>query len=168
GFAVGALVDRYGPRLMLLLTAPLAGAGFALVATVESRWQLYMYVGVVAGVGTSTFYLLAASTVPHCFQDRRGPAVALVLSGFKLGYISAGPLAARLIPSLGWRQAYALLAGGCGVISVLAALSVRFPSASEAAALRRPGSSSRDRHVVSAASHGGATLAPALADPRHP
>src|SRR5712664_4935987 len=54
-FPVGALADRRGPRLVLVLTVILAGAGFALVSTVETLWQLYLFVGVLGGVGMSSF-----------------------------------------------------------------------------------------------------------------
>jgi MFS transporter, OFA family, oxalate/formate antiporter len=172
GFGIGALADRCGPRLMLALTVPLAGAGFALVSMVGARWHLYLFVGVMGGVGMSSFYLLSASTVTRWFEDRRGLALALVLVGFNLGYISAGPLAAWLIAQVGWRGAYALLGGGCGLLSLLAALTVRLPSALEIASLRRvsrrleasrgvaPGIVSR------AAAEGGLTLHEALVDPR--
>ncbi|HET7341706.1 MAG TPA: MFS transporter, partial [Methylomirabilota bacterium] len=132
GFAVGALADRHGPRVMLALTVGLAGAAFALVATVNALWQLYLFVGVLGGLGMSSFYLLAAATVTHWFEERRGLALALVLVGFNLGYIAAGPLAAALIARLGWRAAYAVLGGGCGAITLLAALTVRLPRPEEA------------------------------------
>src|SRR5438093_12537026 len=35
GFGIGALADRHGPRVMLVLTVTLAGAAFALVPTVD-------------------------------------------------------------------------------------------------------------------------------------
>ena len=80
----------------------------------------------------SSFYLLTAATVTHWFDDRRGLALALALVGFSLGYITAGPLAAWLIARFGWRAAYALLGGGCGALTLLAALTVRLPRAADA------------------------------------
>jgi MFS transporter, OFA family, oxalate/formate antiporter len=138
GFAVGALADRHGPRVLLVATVALAGAAFALVSTVGALWQLYLFVGVLGGIGMSSFYLLAATTVTHWFDDRRGLALALVLVGFNLGYISAGPLAAWLIGALGWRGAYALLGGAGGLVTLGAALTVRLPRPAEARELRRP------------------------------
>ena len=108
GFAIGALADRHGPRLMLVTTVALAGTAFALVGTISSLWQLYLFVSVLGGVGMSSFYLLTAATVTHWFDDRRGLALALALVGFSLGYITAGPIAAWLITRVGWRAAYAL------------------------------------------------------------
>lgn len=137
GFVIGALADRHGPRVMLVVTVALAGTAFALVSTVGALWQLYLFVGLLGGVGMSSFYLLAAATVSHWFDAGRGLALALVLVGFNLGYISAGPLAAWLIGALGWRPAYALLGLGCGVITLVAAYTVRLPRPAEAAHLRQ-------------------------------
>jgi predicted MFS family arabinose efflux permease len=141
---------------MLVITVALAGAGFALVGVVHALWQIYVCVGLVGGLGMSSFYLLAAATVSHWFEERRALAIALVLVGFNLGYISAGPLAAWLIAHLGWRAAYALLGAGCGVLTLLAALTVRLP---------RPGEAPHRRAVSGAPAHG-LTLREALADSR--
>jgi len=164
GFAVGTLADRHGPRVLLAATMALAGTGFALVAAVSALWQLYLLVGIVAGVGTSSFYVLGTATVTHWFEDRRGLALALVLIGFNLGYITGGPAAAWLITRLGWRVAYSVLGSGCGLVTTIAALGVRLPRQAERAALRRPRPA-----VASGAARGGAhgiTLLESLTDPR--
>jgi MFS family permease len=98
GFALGALADRHGPRAVLVITVVMAGVAFAGVSAVTALWQLHLLVGVLGGVGMSTFYLSSASTVAQWFDGRRGLALALVLVlvGFNLGYITAGPLAAWL------------------------------------------------------------------------
>ena len=163
GLGIGALADRHGPRVLLGPTVALAGAAFALVSTVGALWQLYLFVGVLGGVGMSSFYLLSATTVARWFDERRGLALALVLVGFNLGYILGGPLAAWLIAEVGWRAAYALLGGGCGMFTMLAALYVRLPRPPEAAALRLP---SVPTGAADVPHPGGVTLRDALADPR--
>ncbi len=167
GLGIGALADRHGPRLLLVPTVALAGAAFALVSTVGALWHLYLFVGVMGGLGMSSFYLLSAFTVARWFDERRGLAIALVLMGFNLGYISGGPLAAWLIAVVGWREAYAILGGGCGLITVLAALTVRLPRATEATTVHRPAADVRDTGggAPPGAAHG-LTLREALADPR--
>jgi MFS transporter, OFA family, oxalate/formate antiporter len=158
GYVVGALADRHGPRVMMLLTVGLAGGAFALVSLLEALWHLYLLVGVVGGVGMSSFYLLSTSTVAHWFHERRGLAIALVLVGFSLGYMVAGPLAAWLIAQLGWRAAYAVLGVGCAALTFGAASTVRLPRPSERhatpAGTRTPGTS-------------GVTLRQALRDPHY-
>jgi MFS family permease len=156
GFVIGALADRHGPRVMLVVTVFLAGTAFALVGTVDALWELYLLVGVLGGIGMSSFYLLGAATVTHWFVEQRGLALALVLVGFNLGYVTGGPLAAWLIDAHGWRVAYAILGGGCGLITMLAALTVRLPRGAEAGP-RAPGG-----HPAPSS----ATLRDALLDPR--
>jgi MFS family permease len=157
GFGVGALADRRGPRLLLVVTVVLAGTAFALVSVVTALWQLYLLIGILGGIGMSSFYLLSTATVTHWFDERRGLALALVLVGFNLGYISGGPLAAWLITSMGWRAAYCVLGGGCGLLSFCAAITVRLPRPTERRDLLRaaPG-------PVGA----GVTLRQSLVDPR--
>jgi MFS family permease len=159
GFVIGALADRHGPRVMLVITMLLAGAAFALVSTVDALWQLYLLVGVLGGVGMSSFYLLSTTTVTRWFNERRGLALGLVLVGFNLSSITAGPLSAWLIGMVGWRGAYALLGGVCGLVTMLAALTVRLPGADEAGESRAVG-------IATAAGGRDVTLADALADPR--
>jgi MFS family permease len=160
GFGAGALADRHGPRLLLVVTTLLATAAFALVATVTALWQLYLFVGVAGGLGMSSFYLLSTSTVLRWFDDRRALAVALVLIGYHVGFITAGPLAAWLIASVGWRAAYAALAAGAGVIALLAALTVRLPEAGD---VQRAGDPAPGPAPVTP---GGLSLGEALTDGR--
>jgi MFS family permease len=158
GFGIGALADRHGPRVMLVVTVILAGSAFALVSLVGSLWQLYLLVGVLGGIGMSSFYLLSTTTVTRWFDEHRGLALALVLVGFNLGYITAGPLSAWLIAAVGWRAAYATLGSVCGLVTMLAALTVRLPGARE---IGEPRPS--DRRIQPPA---GLTLGEALVDMR--
>ena len=163
GFVAGALADRHGPRALLALTVALAGVSFALVSTITALWQLYLLVGVLGGVGMSSFYLLTTATVTHWFDERRGLALALVLVGFNLGYITGGPLAAWLITHFGWRAAYSVLGTVCGIVTTGAALTVRLPRPAERRALHR------QEPAHSAARPAGAhgiTLRQSLVDPR--
>src|SRR6266536_3457915 len=111
----------------------------------------------MGGLGTASFYLLSAPTIALCFRERRGLALSLVLVGFNLGYVSAGPLAAWIIAEFGWRTAYAALGGGAGLIALLGAVSVRVP--------RRAETVSADRRDHATAPDG-LSLRQALLDPR--
>ena len=159
GFVIGGLADRHGPRILLIITVVMAGAAFALVGAVHTLWHLYLFVGLIGGVGMSSFYLLGAATVTHWFVTQRGLALALVLVGFNLGYVTGGPLAAWLIDAHGWRAAYALLGSGCGLLTLVAALTIRLPRGGEVG----------PRPAAIAIGHSAAmeaTLRDALRDPR--
>jgi len=164
GFGVGALADRHGPRALLAVTVALAGAAFALVSAVNALWQLYLLVGLLGGLGMSSFYLLCSATVIHWFDERRGLALALVFVGFNLGYITGGPLTAWLITRHGWRAAYYILGTGCGLLTTCAALTVRLPRRAERAALHR--AAPTDLPGRADAGPAGVTLRQSLLDPR--
>lgn len=125
--AIGTLTDRHGPRLPLTITVGLSAAGFALAARVETLWQLYLFVGVVAGVGMSSFYVVSTATVARWFVARRGLALGLVLTGFNLGVMTGGPVAAFLIEWLGWRSAFLVFGVSCAAVGVVASAVVSFP-----------------------------------------
>jgi MFS family permease len=160
-FGIGSLADRYGPRVLLAVTAAIAGTSFALISTVHTLWQLYLYVSALGAFGLAGFYVLTAATVTHWFHERRGLAIALSFVGFNVGYMTAGPLAAALIAAVGWRAAYALLAGGGGLLAVLAALTVRYPRPGEVATPPTAEPATTAPGIPS-----GATLAEAMRDPR--
>ena len=160
GFAVGTLADRYGPRALLAGSAALAGVGFALASTIHALWHLYLFVGVMGGVGMSAFYVLSTSTVARWFEAQRGLAMGIVLTGFNLGFVVGSPAAAWLIAHVGWRPAYAILGVSCGLAGTLAAFAVRHPSPSGEAA------SGASRSPTPGAALSGASLRQALGDLR--
>jgi OFA family oxalate/formate antiporter-like MFS transporter len=127
-FPVASVADRHGPRGVLLLTVLIGAGGFALTATVRTLWHLYLVYGVMVGIGMSSIYVLSTATVSRWFAERRGTALAMVLSGFNLGWLLGGPLAALLIRHYGWRAAYVVLGGVIACIAGPASLWVRYPA----------------------------------------
>jgi MFS family permease len=126
-FAVAAIAERHGPRLVLLLTVLIGAAGFALASTIDTLWQFYLAYGVMVGIGMSSIFVLSTAIVARWFVRGRGIALAVVLSGFNLGWLLGGPLAAFLIRHWGWRAAYVILAGIVAGIAVPATSWVRYP-----------------------------------------
>jgi MFS family permease len=128
-FGVGALADRHGPRVVLAGTVALAGAAYGLAATVGALWEFYLWMGLAVGVGTSGNYVLAATTVARCFEQGRGLALGIVLTGLNLGFMTGGPVAAWLIDAFGWRGAYVVLGAMVACVAVPATLCIRLPAA---------------------------------------
>src|SRR5262245_51219458 len=144
-FPVGRIADRRGPHAVLAITVAIGAVGFVVSAYIEALWHLYLSYGVLVGIGMSSIYVLTAATVARWFDERRGLALAIVLSGFNLGWLTAGRLAAFLIEHWGWRSAYVVLGGLVGVVGVPASLVVSYPRAAHPrvvpgtpAAARRP------------------------------
>jgi len=119
----GALIDRVGPRLVILPSMALMVAGTALVALAARPWQLILLYGIVAAVGYTGSGLLPVSVhVTRWFPAERGFVMALAASGFSLGQLVFSQLAARLVEAVGWRGTYlvlaAILAGFLGLFAV--------------------------------------------------
>jgi MFS transporter, OFA family, oxalate/formate antiporter len=128
-FPVGRIADRRGPSAVLATTVGIGAIGFVCSARIDALWHLYLSYGVLVGIGMSSIYVLTAATVARWFDARRGIALAIVLSGFNLGWLTGGPLAAYLIERWGWRTAYAALGVLVAVVGVPASLGVGYPRA---------------------------------------
>jgi len=126
-FGVASIADRRGPQGVLTATALTGAAGFVLTSTIASLWQFYLVYGVLVGVGMSSIYVLSTATVARWFVDRRGMALAIVLSGFNLGWLLGGPFAAFLIERWGWRAAYVVLGAVVAAVAGPATRWVRYP-----------------------------------------
>lgn len=126
-FAVGRIADTRGPRVVLAVTVLTGALGFALSSQITALWQFYLSYGLLVGIGMSSIYVLTAATVSRWFERRRGLALAIVLSGFNLGWLTGGPLAAALIARWDWRVAYVTLAALVALVGVPASLGVRYP-----------------------------------------
>lgn len=109
---VGALIDRLGPRRVMLAALALMTAGTALASGAASLWQFILLYGVVSAVGYTGAGVLPVSVhVARWFPAERGFVMAVAACGFSLGHLVLTQVAARAASVLGWRQTYRLLAG---------------------------------------------------------
>ncbi len=120
---IGAMVDRWGPRVIMPAGIAILGAGLALMSLVSSLPTLYFFYGGVVALGVTMFGFIPTSTVvSQWFAQRRSTAMGISLSGRSCGGVVMVPLSAYLIAAFGWRAAYAVLA--VGVIVLLVPLNV--------------------------------------------
>jgi MFS family permease len=86
---------------MILTGAGLVAAGFA-----RTLIEVNIAYGIGVGLGVGLAYVPALGAVQRWFARRRGFASGLAVSGIGVGTLVMPPLAAFLIATLGWRQAY--------------------------------------------------------------
>jgi MFS family permease len=113
---MGGLNDRLGPRVVLTFCGFLLGVGCLLMSQISTLWQLYLFYGVLIGVGMSGVLVPLLSTVARWFIKRRNVMTGIALTGIGLGSLIAPPLANRFISVYDWRVSYILL--GCLVLAV--------------------------------------------------
>ncbi len=126
---VGALAARLGARNVMIASAVLTGLGGFGVATATEPWQLYVFAGIIPGLAFA-----GASTVPATallagwFISHLGLATGIMSSAIPAGQSLFVPLGTALLPPLGWRSAYLLLALLVPIVAVpLLAFLVREP-----------------------------------------
>jgi MFS family permease len=115
---VGMLVDRLGPRRVMLGGAVLLGLACTLSSRIGSLTSLYLMVGVLAAIGVcAVSWVPTGALIARWFTERRGSMMGLAFSGMGAGVLVMGPLAQWLIAGHGWRVAYLTL--GVGTLIVL-------------------------------------------------
>ena len=121
---VGALVDRLGPRRLLLLGGGLLVVGLLGSAAVTSLWQIILLYGVVMTVGANCLGLVVfVPLLSRHFVRRRGMAISIVQSANGFGRAVSAPVVQLAISGLGWRLTYvAQAAAMAAMVLPLAAL----------------------------------------------
>lgn len=105
GPVVGWMVDRFGPRRIILLGVWITGLGFILLFTVHSFWGFFLVftllIGFGHGIGFGHPVMAAANS---WFIRRKATAMGLVSAGHGVGGVMV-PLVSLAIYQLGWRTA---------------------------------------------------------------
>jgi MFS family permease len=121
--ALGRLMDRRGPRLVVEIGVGLMAAGMFLAALTTRPWHLYLTLGVLVGGGSVCIgYSGQSLFLPNWFVRRRGLAMSLAFSGVGVGSITLLPWVQLLIERAGWRAA--CLAMGVLLLGLLAPLNL--------------------------------------------
>jgi OFA family oxalate/formate antiporter-like MFS transporter len=101
----GYLVDRFGPRWVVLGGAILVALAWVINSSADSLAVLYV-AAALGGIGTGCVYGTCVGNALKWFPGRRGLAAGITAAGFGAGAaITIGPIAA-LINSAGYEQAF--------------------------------------------------------------
>ena len=118
GMAIGAaglapLSDRLGRRLLLVAAMLLVGLSMLAVSWIESMASVTVFsiLRFVSGLGIGVIFGSAPALASEFMPSRyRSLAVSLVVMGYPVGAVLAGPIANALIPDYGWTAVFT--AGG--------------------------------------------------------
>jgi len=126
-FLWGALSDRFGTRMALLLGGGLLGIGLVSASQAATVGQFQLLFGVLVGLASGSFYAPLTATTTRWFTEHRSLAVALVSAGIGLGASTVGPLARWIITNYDWRLAMLVVGNLAWLVVIPAALLVREP-----------------------------------------
>lgn len=121
---IGVALDLYGPRKVQATLALVSAAGFALSAAAPDVWALALG-RIVCGVGLAAGLMAMLKANTQWYPKQRVAAVTgagLFLAG--LGGVSATLPVQSVLPFLGWRGVFVVLAGLAVVVSAWIALAV--------------------------------------------
>lgn len=130
----GGFVEKRGPRASgLLSTICFVGGmlGTAYAFSVNSMWLMYLFYGVLGGIGLGVGYITPVSTLVKWFPARRGFATGLAIMGFGFAALIAGPVMQMLYVAYGLPTTFVILGVVYGVIMTASALYLRAPEAGE-------------------------------------
>jgi MFS family permease len=116
---LGYLLDRFGPKRVILPCLVIFGSAFSSLALLTpSIGHLYVLFLILGMVGNGTAQLAYSRAVCTWFDRRRGMALALLMSGGAVGAMVLPPVAQALIFHVGWRRAFLFLGGMVLVLGV--------------------------------------------------
>jgi MFS family permease len=107
---VGTLVDRIGPRKVILPGMILTGFGLLLCTQIQRLTQFYLFFGLIVGTGVTCLSIAPFTVIlAHWFERKRGTANGLAGVGIGIGVLILVPLTQYLISFSGWQSAYLML-----------------------------------------------------------
>ena len=126
-FAWGALSDRFGTRIIVLMGSLLLGLGLVLASRASTLIEFQLMFGLVVGVAAGAFYAPLMAVASGWFEHNRSLAVALVSAGMGVAPLTVAPFARWLITNYDWRPAMLVVGVTAWILMVPAALLIRRP-----------------------------------------
>ena len=138
GFAAGWIVDRFGPRRLMMAGVVMAGGALIGLGAMSAAWMFYFFylfnaLGYVCGGPLPNQVLLS-----RWFDKARGRAMGVAYLGIGIGGAIVPLLANRLTQQFGWRMSLQIVGLAIIVLTLPMAYVVR----------ERPDSPAADRSVV--------------------
>lgn len=105
GFAWGAISDRFGARIVVMIGAVLLGLALVLASRAGSLLSFQITYGVLVGLAASAFFAPMIALTTGWFDTNRSLAVSLVSAGMGVAPMTISPFARWLISAYDWRTA---------------------------------------------------------------
>ncbi|HEX6077232.1 MAG TPA: MFS transporter [Micromonosporaceae bacterium] len=121
---MGQLVDRFGPRAVMSLSAAAMGVAYLGLAFVNQLWQFTVLFGVLTAVGFAGCSSMASSVlVSRWYTAQRARMLARSSMGINAGQLLLLPLTGLLITSVGSQGSFLAL-GAVMLIAVVPAIAI--------------------------------------------
>ncbi len=127
---LGSFVEKCGPKKsglisMTFFVTGMFGTAFAI--SMHSLTLLYIFYGIIGGIGLGVGYITPVSTLVKYFPDKRGFATGLAIMGFGFASLIAGPLMQYLTSAYGLVTNFLILGCVYMVVMTMSALYLKPP-----------------------------------------
>src|SRR5690554_1121260 len=124
----GVLLDRLGPKRMLVIGSLIMGCGQLLLAVTDNIWMA-LAARVLIGAGDAPVFIAATRLVSEWFPPRRAPLMVQITGTLgQLGQIASAIPVAWLLHQYGWTASFAALAALGIAAAVVSLWRVRMPA----------------------------------------
>jgi MFS family permease len=135
---IGYIVDRFGPRPLMVAAALLAGVGYIALSWVDSYFAfLLVYLGLISLAYSAGFIQTPMVIANNWFIRLRGRAMTMVGSAVTIGGTLITPGLAAIVTYFGWR--WGAFIAGCIFLLVCIPLSLKVVRAPESMGLAPDG-----------------------------
>lgn len=62
--------DRYGPRIVLMISGLVFGLAYTALSQISAPWHLFLLYGLLIGIGLSTHEVVTLSTIARWFPEK--------------------------------------------------------------------------------------------------
>ncbi|KAG0265310.1 hypothetical protein BG011_005010 [Mortierella polycephala] len=110
GPLTGQFADHYGYRLSAFAGALIMGASLIATSFSTQVWQLYIFQGILYGLGASLAFFPSLSLPSQWFKRRRGFATGIAVAGGGFGGLVMSPATTALFDKIGYRWTVRVIA----------------------------------------------------------
>jgi len=142
----GWLVDRFGPRLVVMAGGVLVGIAWCLNSVASTLPMLYLG-GIIGGIGAGAVYGTCIGNALKLFPDRRGLAAGLTAAGFGAGSALTIIPISNMIKASGYQHTFLVFGLIQGIVVLVLGAFLVTPSIAAPAAA--PARQSRRSYTVS-------------------
>lgn len=127
GTFVGVLLDKWGPRVMVYVTAVFWGLGWIFTGLSTEIWILYLAFGFYAGLGSASGYNPMLTTAVRWYPDKKGLVSGIITGGIGLSSLFIAPFARMLLSRFNVSVAFIIIGALFFVIICIAGIFVKTP-----------------------------------------
>ena len=148
---LGSFAEKIGPKksgllAMLFWVTGLLGTAYAL--SIHNLTLLYLFFGIIGGIGLGIGYITPVSTLVKYFPNRPGFATGLAIMGFGFASLIAGPLMQYLVAQVGLVDTFIILGVIYLVIMGASSLYLKAPQP------KHPTRTTKDKSAMYVHTHG--------------